>query len=77
MEFTRNTLNRVKIAVHINEEKCSPQFCYKTKNETLLKLQKKVFILKQKKNQQIKAKVNGTVITALLLSLGTVLIIRN
>lgn len=68
----------MKIAVHTNEEKRSPQFCYKTKSETLLKQHKEEFLLKQKKkNQQIKAKVNGPVIIALLLSFGTILIIWN
>lgn len=44
---------------------------------TKLKLHKEEFKLKQKKNQKIKAKVNGTVITALLLSFGAVLILWN
>lgn len=38
---------------------------------------KKNFYLNRKKNQQIKTKVNGPVITALLLSFGTILIIWN
>lgn len=44
---------------------------------TKLKLHKEEFKLKQKKNQKIKAKVNATVITALLLSFGAVLILWN